>query len=165
MIIEYSKIKSGVLSEETLQSVVEINIDKKQSSSLTKGGLEFRIDYTGSDSGTIDQILKYSGLVAKYYILSVRRDRLIKHFGLTKISGTVLYLIDKVSYDKDVGEMSEDTLHLYAKLSKTALHSHIGFLSDDCRLFTIKENYRDNDNRQLNLTKPIKIIDPITIMS
>ena len=165
MIIKYSILRASTngFSKDTLESVLEIDMTNQFAQSLTKGILVFSVEYTDTENlDTItDQILKYAEFRRTYYILSAKKDRFVTHFGFTKISGTTLFLVDKEQYDRDIKNYSEESNFLYAQITKTALHSHIGFISDDLKLFYIKENYSNYQNNSVRATKPIKINNPI----
>ncbi|WP_312133179.1 hypothetical protein [Empedobacter sp.] len=137
MIIKYSKIRANSNSKEALNSILNIDMENMF--------LKFSIEF--SPDKAAEQILKYSNFTEEFWIVSTEKSRLITHFGFSKINGTFIYLLHKGS----VGMGS---------------YSHIGFISDDFKIFNLKENfyrseYEKNNLNQIRVTKPIEILGTI----
>ena len=106
-----------------------------------------------------------------YYILSAEKDRAILFWGLKKVSGTKIYLIEKKEFDEEIensyyeeieNSYEEDEIvipskdeYLLRKL-KQAVPSHIGFLSDDAKLFFLNpyQNYVNFKNDPIQVSSP-----------
>ncbi|MFV0196517.1 hypothetical protein OBJ93_13715 [Empedobacter falsenii] len=139
MFIKYSKIRTNSNSKEALNSI--LHIDKENML------LIFSIEY--SPDKDLEQIVKYCNFEGEFRIVSTEKSRLVTHFGFTKINGTFIYLLDKGF----VGMGS---------------YSHIGFISDDYKIFNLKENfhrggYEKKYLNQIRVTNPKEILGTGTI--
>jgi len=160
MIIEYSRLRK-LSTKDRLNSTLTINYNKNSKTILNRGLVRFDIDFDDSDN-LMDKIMRYAKFKNEYYILSLEKDRMILYFGLKKISGTKMYLIEKETHNNDTARVSEQTLLLTSKLLNENMHTHIGFISDDYKLFFLEEKWSNHKNENLKALSPTNIENPIS---
>lgn len=155
MEVKYSTIRVNGSDKKSLEILVNIDLENKFGTVLTKGVLDFRVDITEPE-----QLFLYGGFNRTYYILEARKFTYKIHFGFTKIKGTTLYLIDKEEYDNSIRRETEEGYMYYCKLMNEQVHSHTAFIADNKKLLSIKECYSNHINNQVTVRKPIEINDP-----
>jgi hypothetical protein len=140
MIVKYSKLRA-LLVKDRINSTLSIDYFKNNEKSSIRGLLSFEIEDEDLLSNH-DLAMRYITFKGEYYILALERDKLILYFGLKKISGTKMYLIKKEVFDDK---------------TKGNTYSHIGFISDDLKLFSFHESFNYHGNKEMRAFAPINI--------
>src|SRR5690554_2486049 len=136
MNIKYSKIRL-LAEKESIESHLEIMIEERNRSLQIKGFLNLEVKYNDDFDIASKQIWKYAKFESHYFILNVKNTTYKTHFGLTKIKGRMLYLLNKEDHDRLTNNSSLNDNLLYNRLVGDASHSHIGFIADNFKRFVI----------------------------